>query len=145
MSAPGYLVVQSGAEQYGLPLDGVMEIVDVREVLAVPARHPAVRGVVPVGARLVPLIHLGRLLDPAASPSDGPPANAVVVQAGRHHLALEVDTTPAVVGAPPLPVPPAWRRAWVRAVARHGGTILPVVDLDTLASRLEPEATDDVT
>ena len=66
----GYLLVRSAGKTYGLPVGRVLEVGDVAEVLTVPRKLPAVRGLTPLRGRLVPLIHLGALLSGTAAPVD---------------------------------------------------------------------------
>ncbi len=66
----GYLLVRVAGKAYGLPVGRVLEVGDASEVLTVPRKLPAVRGLTPLRGRLVPLIHLGALLSGTAAPAD---------------------------------------------------------------------------
>jgi chemotaxis signal transduction protein len=111
----GYLLVRSQGKPYGLPVARVLEVGDATEVLPVPRKHGAVRGLTPMRGRLVPLVHLGSFL----SGADAPPLAAeeravrtvVLVELGAKvkgsgkQIAFEVDDADAVVREQPLPVP----------------------------------------
>src|SRR6266571_2812381 len=55
----GYLLVRAEGKAYGFPVNRVLEVGDATEVLSIPRKLPAIRGLTPLRGRLVPLIHLG--------------------------------------------------------------------------------------
>lgn len=131
----GLLLVRSGGGRLGLPVEGVLEVVPVADVLPAPAGRPAVRGLLAVRDRLVPLVHLRALLDDRAAP----PARgdtAVVVQARGRRLALEVDAAEDFVREAAAPLPAGWDVPWADGVVRRGDTVIAVVQLEALAERL---------
>ncbi|HZV72958.1 MAG TPA: chemotaxis protein CheW [Conexibacter sp.] len=95
MTVPDQLVVCAlGAEQYGLPIGQVREIVRYVEPRYVAADDDGVRGVIGLRGRLLPVHDLGmRLGLPATAASAVPPATAkiVVVEAGDELAGLLVD------------------------------------------------------
>jgi chemotaxis signal transduction protein len=122
-----------------LPLGRVLEVGDLGEVLDVPRRLPAMRGVTPVRGRLVPLVHLGALMGRrAAPPALGQAAVLVELGAGegRRHVAFEVDDADDVVREAPLPVPRGESLPWASGVARRRGTLVPILDLEALGDHL---------
>jgi chemotaxis signal transduction protein len=129
-----FVVVRSGGQRYGLPLEAVREVVDVTAPRPVPARTAALRGVMPLRERHCSLIHLGALLDGTAPPPVLS-VTAVVVQAGAAALALEVDDVEDVIeaGASFVGAAPA---AWASGVWRVGGNLVTVLDIGPLAERL---------
>jgi len=145
----GYLLVRSAGKTYGLPVGRVLEVGDVAEVLTVPRKLPAVRGLTPLRGRLVPLIHLGALLSGTAAPVD-PTARVrtvVLVELGApapgaagRQVAFEVDDADAVVREQPLPVPRGQTLPWAVGVAEQGesrgGGLVPILDLDALGDRI---------
>jgi len=131
----GYLLVESGARTFGLPGHAVSEIIQVERLLPAPAARPAVRGVLSVRDRLVPLVHLAAALDDE-TPPETISATAVLVTGGGRLVALEVDATADFVPEDPDPVPSAWEVPWAAGVVRRGGRLVPVVDLDVLIERL---------
>jgi chemotaxis signal transduction protein len=136
----GYLLVRSAGKAYGLPVGRVLEVGDTTEVLSVPRKLPAVRGLTPLRGRLVPLVHLAAFL----TGSDAPPAVAnavrtvVLVELGASgkQVAFEVDDADAVVREQPLPVPRGQTLPWASGVAEQEGGLVPILDLDALGDRI---------
>ena len=135
----GYLLVRSEGKAYGLPIGRVLEVGDATEVLQVPRRLAAVRGLTPLRGRLVPLIHLGALLTGREAPqvADGV-RTVVLVELGTRQVAFEVDDADAVVREQPLPVPRGQALPWASGVAEReqGGGLVPILDLDALGDRI---------
>lgn len=136
-----FLVVRSGGERLGLGLRAVREVVDLAPPRAVPARSPALRGVMPLRERWLSLVHLGALLGGGAPP----PAlgdTAVVVTVGRAVVALEVDGVEEVVdrGATFVGAAPT---AWAAGVWRLSSGLVTVLDLGALAELLNLTAAAD--
>ena len=71
MSTEGWLLVRAAGRRVGLALSQVIEVVDLGPVYPVPSTEPAVRGVTASRGRLVPLVHLGALLDGAIAHERG--------------------------------------------------------------------------
>jgi chemotaxis signal transduction protein len=129
----GFLVVRGGAERYGLPLEAVLEVVDVAPARPVPRRVPALRGVMALRERHVSLVHLAALLA-GTTPPEQVADTAVVVELGAFRVALEVDDVEEVVErATPVGGAPA---AWAQGVWRVGPALVTVVDPAALAERL---------
>lgn len=134
IAAEAFLVVRAGGERYGIGLVMVREVVDVSALRAVPARTPAMRGVMLLRERFLSLVHLGALLAggvPAPAVGD----TAVVVYVGEVAVALEVDEVLEVVegGATFVGSAPA---SWAAGVWRVGTELVTVLDLEALAERL---------
>lgn len=156
----GYLLVRSEGKPYGLPVARVLEVGDATEVLPIPRRHGAVRGLTPLRGRLVPLVHLGSFLSGADAPPDGEQRavrTVVLVELGARgkakgkQIAFEVDDADAVVREEPLPVPrhgapgtagggvgSGGELPWASGVAEQGdgGELVPILDLDSLGDRI---------
>ena len=138
----GYLLVRSEGKAYGLPVASVLEVGDTTEVLAIPRRLPAVRGLTPLRGRLVPLIHLGALLTGREAPAAVPAGSrtVVLVQLGGgsrdRQVAFEVDDADAVVREQPLPVPRGQSLPWAAGVAEQENGLVPILDLDALSDRI---------
>ncbi len=129
-----FLVVRAGGERYGIGLEAVREVVDVVPPRPVPARTPALRGVMVLRGRHCSLLHLASLLRGGAPP-EALSDTAVVVASGGAHLALEVDDVEDVVdrAATRVGAAPA---AWAAGVWRVGEELVTVLDLGVLAERL---------
>lgn len=139
----GYLLVRADGKTYGLPVARVLEVGDATEVLHVPRKLPAIRGLTPLRGRLVPLIHLGAFL----TGNDAPPVSTeaaakvrtvvlVELGAGGRQVAFEVDDADAVVREQPLPVPRGQTLPWAAGVAEQGDGLVPILDLDALGDRI---------
>src|SRR5574341_199123 len=130
----GYLLVRSEGKAYGLPVGRVLEVGDTTEVLSVPRKLPAVRGLTPLRGRLVPLVHLGAFLTGTDAPAAVPNAvrTVVLVELGASgkQVAFEVDDADAVVREQPLPVPRGQLLPWAAGVAEQEGGLVPILDLD---------------
>jgi chemotaxis signal transduction protein len=129
------LLVRAGRRQVALTLDHLIEVVDPGLPVVVPARQPAFRGLTTVRGRLVPLVHLGTLLDGGVCPADVGAAG-VVIAVGNRRFCLEVETVDEVVREPALPVPAGETLPWALGVTRAPGGLVPVLDIPALGGRL---------
>src|SRR5712664_2902362 len=100
----GYLLVRSEGKSYGLPVGRVLEVGDTTEVLSIPRKLPAVRGLTPLRGRLVPLIHLGAFLSGRPAPAVEGVLTVVLVELARQQAAFQADAADEVARAHPLPV-----------------------------------------
>jgi chemotaxis signal transduction protein len=133
----GYLLVHVEGSSYGLPLGKVLQVGDLGAVMEVPRVLPAMRGLTPLGGRLVPLVHLGALLADRPPPAERGRTSVLVDLGGRERLvALEVDDAHEVVREAVLPVPPGESFPWASGVARREGRLVPILDWDVLEERI---------
>lgn len=130
----GFLLVRTGGRRVGLQLAHVIEVIHIGAVHPVPSREPAVRGVTPVHGRIIPVLHLGALLDLVECPATVGDLVVVVAIDGRR-VALEIDDAEVIVHEPALPVPPGASFPWAIGVARHADGLVPLLDLTALSSR----------
>jgi len=130
----GFLLVRTGNRRVGLELAHVIEVMQLGTVHPVPSREPAVRGVADVRGRIMPVLHLGALLDAGAAPAPAGDLVVVVTVDGRR-VCLEIDDVEVVVREPALPIPPGSTLPWAIGVARHPKGLVPLLDLTALASR----------
>ena len=131
----GFLLVRAERRAYGLPLDHVVEVADLAEVLEVPRADVAVRGLMPLRGRLVPLVHLGAFLGQRAPPPERGGAAVLVRLAGRL-VAFEVDDAEEVVRETALPLPDGQPLPWATGVASRMDGLVPILDLDALGDRI---------
>lgn len=133
-SGGGYLLVRTGERRVGLELSQVLEVTQVGQVHPVPTVDPAIRGVAAVHGRMVPVVHLGALLEGSACPATA--GNLVVLMmVDDRRVCLEIDDAEIVVREPALPVPPGSTLPWAVGVARHPAGLVPLLDLAALSSR----------
>jgi chemotaxis signal transduction protein len=130
----GYLLVRAGRRLIGLPLDQVVEVLDPGTAFPVPSLEPALRGVAVVRGRILPLVHLGALLDGAPCPAARSELGVLVELAGRR-VCLEVEDAESVLYDAGLPVPAGAALPWAAAVARTDGGLVPLLDLAALGAR----------
>ena len=142
MSGTGgaWLLVRAGMRLVGLALPRVVEVLEPGPVHPVPAADPAVRGITSVRGRILPVVHLGTLLEGGARPDDAGECVVVVVDLGGRRLCLEVDAADEVLLGRGLAVPRGATLPWASAVARHEGRIVPLLDLDALGARITETA-----
>ncbi len=130
----GHLLVRAGGRLVGLPLDQVVEVLDPGTAFPVPASEPAMRGVAVIRGRILPLVHLGALLDGAPCPAERSETGVLVELAGRR-LCLEVEDAESVLYQTGLAVPPGTALPWAAGVARTEHGLVPLLDLTALGAR----------
>jgi chemotaxis signal transduction protein len=137
MSTPGsgYLIVRAGRRQVGLALDQVVEVLGPGEVFPVPALEPAVRGVTTIRGRIMPLVHLGSLLEGCACPVERGDT-AVVVELSGRRLCFEVEEAKSVLHGSGLRVAAGGTLPWAVGVARTEIGLLALLDLTALGARI---------
>ena len=131
----GHLLVRAGGRLVGLPLDRVVEVLDPGTAFPVPSLEPAVRGVAVVRGRILPLVHLGALLEDVGCPAERS-ETAVLVELGGRRVCLEVEAAESVLYGAGLPVPSGAALPWAAAVARTEGGLVPLLDLTALGARM---------
>ena len=129
-----FLVVRAGGERFGLDLAAVREVVDLAAPQPVPARVPAVRGVMPLRERFYTLVHLGALLAGGTPPPE-PSETAVLAEVNGRVVAFEVDDVEAVVEGGATLVSSAGGGG-IADIWRVGGELVSALDLTALAARL---------
>lgn len=130
----GFLLVRTGGRRVGLELAHVLEVIQVGGVHPVPSQERAVRGVVRVHGRILPVVHLGALLEAGPCPPMGGDLGVVVMLEGRR-VCLEIDDAEVVVRQPAMPIPPGSALPWAIGVARYSEELIPLLDLAALSSR----------
>jgi len=136
MSATGgFLLVRTSNRRVGLRLSQVLEVVSLGDVRPVPVVEPAVRGIVPIRGRMVPVVHLGALLDgEPCLPATGKTGVIVTVEGRR--VCLEVEEAELLVRESVLPVPPGEILPWAVGVARVEEDLVPLLNVAAISSRL---------
>jgi chemotaxis signal transduction protein len=131
----GFLLVRAGGRSVGLELTHVIAVAQLGEVRPVPVVEPAVRGLVAMQGRMVPLVHLASLLQGTPHPAEVGSTGVVIMVEGKR-VCLEVEEAEILLREPALPVPPGETLPWAIGVARHDGELVPLLDLSALSSRL---------
>ena len=134
MSGAGHLLVRAGGRVVGLPLAQVVEVLDPGAAFPVPSIEPALRGVSVIRGRILPLVHLGALLEGQAYPPERTELG-VLVDVGGRRLCLEIDEAESVLYERGMPVSAVSALPWAAAVARTDQGLIPLLDLAALGAR----------
>lgn len=130
-----HVVFRLERDRYALPLDAVREVVNAPERYSrVPHTRDAVRGVMTLRGRVVPVADLARLLSDAAAPasSEGEAGGKVVLlELARRELGLLVTEVEGIehIEKGSLQARPS---RMVRGVARVGPLTVTVLDVEGL-------------
>jgi len=130
----GHLLVRAGTRVVGLPLAQVVEVLDPGAAFPVPSIEPAVRGVSVIRGRILPLVHLGALLEGRACPAEKSELG-VLVELGGRRLCLEIEAAESVLYERGMPVQTGSALPWAAGVARTETGLIPLLDLAALGAR----------
>jgi purine-binding chemotaxis protein CheW len=133
-----WLVVRAAARAVAIPAATVEEVVELPEALPVPGRTAAVRGVIPIRGRLLPLASLAAGIGTAGTLAEA--GAGVVLRIGSRRLVLAVDEVRDLIAAPMEPLPHGWEGGWASAALREPAGLVPILDPEWLLQRLEPDA-----
>lgn len=127
------VVVALGAEEYGLPIEQVREIVRYTEPRPVASELPWMRGVIGLRGRLVPVhdlaVRLGIASAAGASAAPAPAASAklVIVETAGEPVGLLVDDVVEVLTVAPEQVEPV--PSGSGEIARVGARLILLLDV----------------
>jgi chemotaxis signal transduction protein len=130
----GHLLVRAGARLVGLPLTQVVEVLDPGAAFPVPSVEPAVRGVSVIRGRILPVVHLGALLEGRPCPTERSELG-VLVELGGRRLCLEIEEAESVLYERGMPVQAGSALPWAAGVARTPQGLIPLLDLAALGAR----------
>jgi chemotaxis signal transduction protein len=130
-----FLVVHAGGRAVGLPVEHLEAVTSPGDVIPVPSQEPAMRGVATLRGGVLPVVHLGALMDGGGCP-EARAAAAVVVTVDEQRFCLEVDDAEVVQSGELLPLPRERALPWAGALVRRGEELLPLLDLAALSARL---------
>jgi chemotaxis signal transduction protein len=140
-SVDGFLLVRVGERRVGLELSNVIGVAHLDSVHPVPSLDSSIRGVTVVHGKMVPVLHLGALIEGHACPPRATDIGVLVDIEGRR-LCLEVDDVELLVRERGLPVSQGSTLPWAVGVARHADALVPLLNVQALSSRfLEVEPT----
>ena len=130
------VVLNLGAERYGIDIDGVREIKPFESITPMPATPPFWMGLVNLRGNLYPVLDLARYLGQRTDLGGGGGAGEIVVISGQGlTIGLKVDEVPEVVTIPRSEVGPSLVEASSDRPHVHAGLtaeLLAVLDLDAL-------------
>ncbi len=130
----GHLLVRAGGRLVGLPLMQVVEVLDPGAAFPVPSVEPAVRGVSVIRGRILPVVHLGALLEGRPCPTERSELG-VLVELGGRRLCLEIEEAESVLYGRGMPVQAGSALPWAAGVARTPQGLIPLLDLAALGAR----------
>ncbi len=116
-----------GAEEYALPIEQVQEIIRYTAPRSVAAGDDAVRGVIALRGKIVPVHDLGGRL--GVPPADGEPTKIIMVEAAQGQVGIVVDDVTEVLTVDAEQVEPAPTAApAVAGIAQVGDRLVVVLD-----------------
>lgn len=134
------LVFALEGREFGIPLEGVVEIIRYRPATPVPGADESIEGILPFRGRMVTLFDARRRLALTKRPFHDP-ARIIVIHDGEDLVGLVVDSVTRVSAAPererqPLPESLRLREEYLYcgALGTHGSYIL-LLDLAALFER----------
>lgn len=136
--APGCLLVRAAGLRLGLPLDLVVEVMAPGEVLPVPSREPALRGVVNQRGQLVPVFELGELIQPGAVTGTVTEGTLVLAEVQGVRVGYLVEEADVVMHRDITFLPADASLPWARAIVGiPDDGYVPLVDLARLRTEVE--------
>jgi purine-binding chemotaxis protein CheW len=139
---PGRILIFTvEGQEYGLPLEPVVEIVRHRSATPVPYAAPEIEGIVPLRGRMVTLLDVRRFLGRPPRPAAAR-AQVIVIDSSGDLLGLVVDAVTRVAVLPagaPEPLPPGLRLArpgLLGGVLRKNDEYVVLLDLDAILKGL---------
>ena len=144
-----YLTFVTGAEEYGLPVLKVREIIKMMEITTVPQAPPCVRGVINLRDKVIPVTDLRLKFGlPSQDATDQTCIIVVEVAAGgrKTMMGLLVDGVSEVLNlqAKEIEEPPTFGSGistdYMRGLAKVKGTVKILLDIDRVMVGSEIEA-----
>jgi len=129
------MLVRVGDRQVCLMVGSLVEVIELTAPFPVPSATPALRGLIPVRERLVPVLHLGAALAGEACP-DRLGEMVVIASVEERMIGLEVDYASEVTPALVDPLPEDLLVPGAVGVVQREGLFLPVIDVALLGAQL---------
>jgi purine-binding chemotaxis protein CheW len=120
------VVVAVDAEEYGLPIDHVQEIIRHADPRDIPGTAGAVRGVITLRSRIIPVCDLAAHL--GVRGGDGADRRIVIVESSGQRVGLIVDSVTEVMTVDESLVEPASHDHRLSGIAKDGDRLIVVVD-----------------
>ena len=130
------------AQEFGLDVFAVHEILSYQDVTAVPRAPEFVEGVLDVRGSVVPVVDLRRRFG-VAEPAHDDDTRIMLVEFGGERLGMVVDSVTEVLRAPETAIsaPPAYIRGlaaeYVRGIVRLEGRLVILLDLERILTSQE--------
>ena len=138
-----FVTLGIGRELFGIPVEAVLEIIDLREMFRVPDAPAYLAGLIDVRNRSVPVVDLRVKLGlPAAAPTETTRIMVLEIAAAGRQLVIgliadRVFEVASVDGGrlePPPDIGTRWRSDYIRGVGRRGDSFVVIFDLERLFS-----------
>jgi purine-binding chemotaxis protein CheW len=126
------VVFSLGAEEYGLPITAVQEIIRYTKPRTIPSAPPSVRGVINLRGKIIPVVDLKSRLQ--LEGGDAEESKIVIVEAGTVTAGLIVDDVDEVltVDESSLEQAPTGEVRYISAVAKVGDRLLVLLDAEAM-------------
>ena len=130
-----YLAFRVGAEEYGIAILSVHEIIGITPITPVPRAEPGVRGVINLRGKIVPVVDLRVKFNIAAA---GNELCIVVVRSRGQDVGVLVDSVSEVLFvaaaeiAPPPGLGPQVDASFVSGISTAGGRVRFLLDIDAV-------------
>jgi len=126
------VVFSLGAEEYGLPITAVQEIIRYTKPRTIPSAPPSVRGVINLRGKIIPVVDLKARLQ--LQGGDAEESKIVIVEAGAVTAGLIVDDVDEVltVDESSLEQAPTGEVGYISAVAKVGDRLLVLLDAEAM-------------
>lgn len=136
-----YIVFVLSGECYGLPVEGVREIVKELNITPVPGAPPAVEGVINLRGEILAVINLKKALGIEAVAGAGMERRIIVVGSGQVEAGLLVDFVSGIgeyAGAdldPPLMTLEKLKAEYLNGEIRSEDALIGILNLETILER----------
>ena len=141
--AAQFVTLGLGRELFAIPVEAVLEIIDLREMFRVPDAPAYLAGLIDVRNRSVPVVDLRVKLGlPAAAPTEATRIMVLEIAAAGRQLVIglladrvfEVASLDGGRLEPPPDIGTRWRSDYIRGVGRRGDGFVVIFDLERLFS-----------
>jgi purine-binding chemotaxis protein CheW len=138
------VVFKLGAEDYGIEISQVREIIRKREITPMPKQPPYVEGVINVRGTIIPVVNLNKRFGLQGDASTHP--HTIIVESGDGLIGMLVDAVSEVIRVPPDQIhpPPSVTTGvdseYLRGICRLGERLLIYLDVEKVV-KLAPTST----
>jgi len=138
------VVFKLGAEDYGIEIGQVREIIRKREITPMPKQPPYVEGVINVRGTIIPVVNLNKRFGLQGDASKHP--HTIIVESGDGLIGMLVDAVSEVIRVPPDQIhpPPSVTTGvdseYLRGICRLGERLLIYLDVEKVV-KLTPTST----
>jgi purine-binding chemotaxis protein CheW len=138
------VVFKLGAEDYGIEIGEVREIIRKREITPMPKQPPYVEGVINVRGTIIPVVNLNKRFGLQSDASTHP--HTIIVESRDGLIGMLVDAVSEVIRVPPDQIHPppsvttGANSEYLRGICRLGERLLIYLDVEKVV-KLAPTST----